>query len=382
MPVPTDWPLESWLPSPSWHATVDDALEVLTTLVVGSLGTDWTLSVQGSVRQGLALRSSDLDVCVHRNRLEAALPALKAMASSLGDGEGDALRLERCLFRARVPVVRLAYEGLGIDVSAGDPSRGECDDQVRAVCSKSGDTVAGLCRFAKVFATTRRLHNAHKGGLSSFSWVLLALLFARTKEAETALKLRAPKRRKRALWIGLLRFVRTLPSGAVLGVTSRSRHSGQLFLAVPGQPEQNAARCLTESFWRRRVAPALDEGIRALEKGVGLPLFLSGRPESAEEAERADRADRSARGSRRETAQTGSHDVPVDQQGRRSRREAARTVAAREGMPADESEPAVPVQQLHHGEIDSLLRLREMLQGVRPKRGADPPGPRKEPRTA
>ena len=34
----------------------------------------------------------------------------------------------------------------------------------------------------EVFATTRRLNVTHKGGLSSFSWVLLTLRFSATAE--------------------------------------------------------------------------------------------------------------------------------------------------------------------------------------------------------
>ena len=56
--------------------------------------------------------------------------------------------------------------------------------QVRALLAEQacGDTIAHLCRFAKVFATTRRLNVTHKGGLSSFSWVLLTLRFSATAE--------------------------------------------------------------------------------------------------------------------------------------------------------------------------------------------------------
>ena len=60
-------PLSEWMPEPGWHDTVDDAVEILQTLVTHELGEGWTLAVLGSVRQGLALRGSDLDLCVHRS---------------------------------------------------------------------------------------------------------------------------------------------------------------------------------------------------------------------------------------------------------------------------------------------------------------------------
>ena len=107
------------------------------------------------------------------------------------------------------------------------------------------EALESLCFFAKVFASTQKLNVTLKGGLSSFSWVLLALLFAKSREGHALLGKPPSKKNRRALWLALLRYVRELPAGASLSLDGPApRATGQLYIAVPGQPEQNAARCL------------------------------------------------------------------------------------------------------------------------------------------
>lgn len=337
--------LARWGAAPEWHATVDDAMEVLGTVVRTELGADWTLALQGSVRQGLALRGSDVDVVIHRNRAEPPLPTLRAVASSwadLAETYPDQYAVVRRLFRARVPVVRLAYDDVEIDVSAGDPTRGMCDDKVRAILGTEGPALANLCRFAKVFATTRKLSITHKGGLSNFSWVLLALIFASTRDGKVALA----RGKQRALWLALLRFVRGLEDHASLSLDGAARPTrGRLYLAVPGQPDQNAARCLTDKFWRGRIAPALDSAIKELEGGVALRKFL-GSVKSAR-----------VRDTEPETPELPELPEP----------------------PVPESTEATAVMTKPR-ELDSLLRLREVLRGgagPAVKRAAEGPEHRK-----
>ncbi|CAE7285421.1 DEGP1, partial [Symbiodinium pilosum] len=66
-----------------------------------------------------------------------------------------------------------------VDVSVGGSLlRGACDRSVYAVLKQDKLGIAtALCRMVKLWAKRRRLTNTLKGGLSSFSFVLLTIFF-------------------------------------------------------------------------------------------------------------------------------------------------------------------------------------------------------------
>ncbi|CAK0838804.1 unnamed protein product [Prorocentrum cordatum] len=207
--------LASVLPEPERLAAVETCLGQIQLLVLRLFGEEASLVVQGSYAQGLALRSSDLDVAIvegagpaqagrrvgrgrddpgeaERMAKKRALSVLQRLAGTLSELGSPEVRVANRIFSARVPVLRLHCRAgaqdrkpghgaarLVVDVSVGGSlARGACDRCIHALLRQDKVGVApALCRAIKLWAKRRRLTDTLRGGLSSFGFVLLGVFF-------------------------------------------------------------------------------------------------------------------------------------------------------------------------------------------------------------
>eukprot|EP00928_Gymnodinium_smaydae_P038019 TRINITY_DN26314_c0_g1_i1.p1 TRINITY_DN26314_c0_g1~~TRINITY_DN26314_c0_g1_i1.p1 ORF type:complete len:626 (-),score=135.36 TRINITY_DN26314_c0_g1_i1:88-1920(-) len=215
-------------PSEAQVAIVEACLGHVHLLAQHVLGEGTAVVVQGSYAQGLAVRSSDLDVALiqasqddqnpsGRHRGAPTLPAkrrrgansqdttpapdavdrrravahLRAMADAIVQLQSPEVKVALRIFSARVPVLRLHCQSLAssgssgsserivVDVSVGESlRRGACDRCVHTLLAREPSGIAAaLCRLVKLWAKRRRLTDTLKGGLSSFAFVLLTVFF-------------------------------------------------------------------------------------------------------------------------------------------------------------------------------------------------------------
>eukprot|EP00439_Symbiodinium_sp_Y106_P051514 s2843_g6.t2 len=179
-----------------------------------------------------------------------------------------------------------------VDVSVGGSLlRGACDRSVYAMLKqdKLGISTA-LCRMVKLWAKRRRLTNTLKGGLSSFSFVLLTIFFLQQGgEANAAgqahslppqsLSATGYSSHRYDLARLLLAFfnwaAEDLPrlQSFTLSVSSAKaeRRAGPfkpLILAVPFAPGENAARCLRADVWEMLIRRELQRASRFMKQVV------------------------------------------------------------------------------------------------------------------
>eukprot|EP00931_Biecheleriopsis_adriatica_P080186 TRINITY_DN53538_c0_g1_i1.p1 TRINITY_DN53538_c0_g1~~TRINITY_DN53538_c0_g1_i1.p1 ORF type:complete len:539 (-),score=123.92 TRINITY_DN53538_c0_g1_i1:38-1654(-) len=346
--------LLSVVPDAGQLELVQDCLGHVQVLTRQLLGEDAAVVVQGSYAQGLALRGSDLDVAVilgggvakgsrapkaSRRRSTAAqeVPApdavdrqkavacLRRLATALAEANLPEIRIALRIFTAKVPVLRLHCGGGGagevartvVDVSVGSSLlRGACDRGVYDVlqCDTLG-IAAALCRLVKLWAKRRRLTDTLRGGLSSFSLVLLAIYFLQQRSrggaagvpsskrdgaicaalppqhqvtgeqpkaadpesgcpAPLGLPLKASEEELARLLLAFFTWAcEDLPKleGSALSIASaqadpRLRSGGvsrkPVFIEVPFAPRENAARCLRPDVWETLVCRELARGQR------------------------------------------------------------------------------------------------------------------------
>jgi len=205
--------LLSAIPDANQLEDVKDCLGHVQILARQLLGETAAVVVQGSYAQGLALRTSDLDVAVIIGEDELKLSkeskkvrkragsdsqeaspdgvqrakaaaCLRELAAALATADLPEIRIAMRIFTARVPVLRLhcgdpTRGKTVVDVSVGSSLlRGACDRCVYAVLEQDpSGCSAALCRLIKIWAKRRRLTDTLRGGLSSFALVLMTIFF-------------------------------------------------------------------------------------------------------------------------------------------------------------------------------------------------------------
>ncbi|CAJ1335462.1 unnamed protein product [Effrenium voratum] len=143
---------------------------------------DWspepTLVAFGSFAQGTALKTSDLDVHLSFQqfavrRKERQVQYLRAIESSLS----GAFQVCSLIDTARVPVLRLSYKELPVDLTMGDAEDcGSVDDAISSILA-AGPRARQLVCLVKAFAKANGLVDAYNGYLNSVSWVFLCISF-------------------------------------------------------------------------------------------------------------------------------------------------------------------------------------------------------------
>ncbi|CAJ1334100.1 unnamed protein product [Effrenium voratum] len=362
--------------------------------------------VQGSYAQGLALRTSDLDLavipCAKRRREEEgevpvekkqAVRCLQQLATALAEAELEEIRVALRIFTAKVPVLRLhcgarSERTVVVDVSVGGSLlRGACDRGVYAVLQRDRRrTGAALCRLVKLWAKRRKLTNTLRGGLSSFSFVLLTVFFLQRKcalppvsAAAAALPAKegaCPKPLGLQLVSSeddlaqlLLEFfswaVEDLPQlqNQVISVGCGSVHPRPnlrgfkpLVLEVPFSEAENAARCLRIDVWEGVILRELQRAARlarqvasqsgAQRSSALRSLFGAGHREGREGRE----ADAAVPAEPAEPAPEAA-EIPMS----RKRRRKARKAQMRKAPPGDLKMPEVVAP------VDRWLGLRSLL---------------------
>jgi len=341
--------------------TVDTCLEHVRLLVRQLCGDDAAVVVQGSYTQGVALVGSDLDVAVildgkqqaadarrpgqqrggasgrqrqrspsagrgtaRRQRSPSAtrggieemadsvdkrraVALLKRLAEAIAGLGSSELRVALRIFSAQVPVLRLHGSASGgggkvvIDISVGASLfRGACDRCVHRLLRADGYGIsAALCRLVKVWAKRRRLSETVRGGLSSFSFVLLVIFFLQNlpqprmppyeaisssatvagTEGSCSEQHAAPGDASEGRVAALLKefftwAVEKLPeysrhSLSVVSGKAEPRRGGAaglgrkpVLVEVPFKPEDNAARCLRASVWEGSIRPEFERAQR------------------------------------------------------------------------------------------------------------------------
>lgn len=249
---------------------------------------------------GINPQSSDPGRCK-----KDAVALLRRLAVAIDTLESSDLKVVQRIFSAKVPVLRLHGSSemtngqrsgrVIIDVSVGGSLLRGAGDRClhRLLHTDRTGVSAGLCRLLKVWAKRRGISNTLRGGLSSFALVLLAafhrqhVTLARLPCYETlsrtapnagldgscAKQHEAPQNgQEEALAEALHSFfswvIANLP---FFGEHALSLMSGRweprpetadvwrpLWVNVPFEPGQNAARCLWPKVWKSKICPEFE----------------------------------------------------------------------------------------------------------------------------
>lgn len=239
---------------------------------------DWTpeprLEPFGSLLQGTAIHSSDLDVRMSFTqfsvlRRERQLEYLEGIARGVANSSFEVVIL---IAAAALPILQLRYEGkLDVDLSMGEAmTTGAVVDKTVSDLLDAAESPGPrrLVQLVKAFAKKHKLLGAHMCFLNSISWVLLALTFLQMEGALPLHEdLELPNRPR--LWAieitqdliyRFFVFMVELGNEQLVDVT-RSRQSGApapsemqgalkpLTITHPGLPGRNISQCLSRRNW-------------------------------------------------------------------------------------------------------------------------------------
>ncbi|CAJ1462317.1 unnamed protein product [Effrenium voratum] len=142
---------------------------------------DWspepTLVAFGSFAQGTALKTSDLDVHLSFQQFAVRRKERLAGNGSSRVSEDEFARSLLATSGARVPVLRLSYKELPVDLTMGDAEDcGSVDDAISSILA-AGPRARQLVCLVKAFAKANGLVDAYNGYLNSVSWVFLCISF-------------------------------------------------------------------------------------------------------------------------------------------------------------------------------------------------------------
>ena len=137
--------------------------------------------VFGSYASGLAEHTSDLDVCLivqDRDSKDVLADIQKAIPYDGGNGK---FSLERVVWKCRVPIARLEYDGyLAVEVCVNNI-------EARSNSMLLSDLYSWDCRAAYLYMVVKRwlkineLYGASCGYLSSYSWSILVIFWLQAK---------------------------------------------------------------------------------------------------------------------------------------------------------------------------------------------------------
>ncbi|CAE7574442.1 unnamed protein product [Symbiodinium sp. KB8] len=231
---------------------------------------DWcpepVLTAFGSTVQGTAIKTSDLDVRLSFEQFEVRAKDRQVLyLTTLSKLHGTAFELDQLIATASLPLLRLWYRQLQVDITMGLTDDLEVDKVLATILDSATPAVRNMVCMAKAFAKTNDLLNAYSGYLNAVSWVCLCIAFLK-EECDDALQ---------TIPLDVCTFSRFLQFVAKscgrqrhisLG-TSRSkgaRHGrATLFIEHPTNPHRNLAQCLRQSP-AKKTAEACERAAKQL----------------------------------------------------------------------------------------------------------------------
>ncbi|CAE7940231.1 unnamed protein product, partial [Symbiodinium necroappetens] len=231
---------------------------------------DWcpepVLTAFGSTVQGTAIKTSDLDVRLSFEQFEVRAKDRQVLyLTTLSKLHGTAFELDQLIATASLPLLRLWYRQLQVDITMGLTDDLEVDKVLATILDSAAPAVRNMVCMAKAFAKTNDLLNAYSGYLNAVSWVCLCIAFLK-EECDDALQ---------TIPLDVCTFSRFLQFVAKscrrqrhisLG-TSRSkgaRHGrATLFIEHPTNPHRNLAQCLRQSP-AKKTAEACERAAKQL----------------------------------------------------------------------------------------------------------------------
>ncbi|CAE7838065.1 unnamed protein product [Symbiodinium sp. CCMP2592] len=215
---------------------------------------DWcpepVLTAFGSTVQGTAIKTSDLDVRLSFEQFEVRAKDRQVLyLTALSKLHGTAFELDQLIATASLPLLRLWYRQLQVDITMGLTDDLEVDKVLATILDSAAPAVRNMVCLAKAFAKTNDLLNAYSGYLNAVSWVCLCIAFLQ-EECDDALQ---------AIPLDVCTFSRFLQF--VAKCCRRQRHislgpsrskgprhgRATLFIEHPTNPNRNLAQCLRQS---------------------------------------------------------------------------------------------------------------------------------------
>lgn len=390
-------------PSDAHLIKVEAALDICRHLVQREFGGSYQLRMQGSYEQGLLLTKSDLDCVIipPGDRMlskQQQRDYLGDIVDTIQENPAKGLRIAQRIFHARVPIIRLQWKKLMLDISVGDNSRGTADTAIRRLIgSDTSGLAVVLCRLIKIWTKAHPfVCNTMNGGLSAFAFVLLTISFLQKHhlissynelEEDGSRCVEPPRSQAECEKMKLdplivlrklselFKFLVDVPIdvcqtvSVMSGRRRRVRSTGSiLHVEVPFQnDEQNAARCLTKPRWiaiRKKLLQthqALNAAVKKPKQDPGPTIrqvfnYRHQAPESSSEEEVSEEECEDSEEESEEDSEVewgSEREIVVDTDGE---------------SVASSSEPEE--EQVHHA-ARGIMALRAQLTGV--KRAAPPP---------
>jgi len=222
----------------------------------------------GSLAQDTCIASSDVDMCLFfdspKPRPQHARKLLRCLSRELWrTPAARSLQIVDEILEATVPILRVRTRDarrLEADISLGSQLENSCDEVVRSLLAKHG--IARRCvLLIKCWAHRHSVNKAFHGYPSSFCWVLLGIFYLQLvgilPRKRGGYRAAPPGKSLRQLLAGFFAFCGTAElrdrsqgvSVAKGGFVRLSEPSQALFIEVPGEPANNAARCLRPHRW-------------------------------------------------------------------------------------------------------------------------------------
>ncbi|CAE7760448.1 unnamed protein product, partial [Symbiodinium sp. CCMP2456] len=231
---------------------------------------DWcpepVLTAFGSTVQGTAIKTSDLDVRLSFEQFEVRAKDRQVLyLTALSKLHGTAFELDQLIATASLPLLRLWYRQLQVDITMGLTDDLEVDKVLATILDSAAPAVRNMVCMAKAFAKTNDLLNAYSGYLNAVSWVCLCIAFLK-EECDDALQtipldvctfsrflqfVAKSCRRQRHISLGASR-------------SKGARHGrATLFIEHPTSPNRNLAQCLRQSP-AKKTAEACERSAKQL----------------------------------------------------------------------------------------------------------------------
>lgn len=285
---------------------------------------DWcpepVLTTFGSTVQGTAIKTSDLDVRLSFEQFEVRAKDRQVLyLTALSKLHGTAFELDQLIATASLPLLRLWYRQLQVDITMGLTDDLEVDKVLATILDSAAPAVRNMVCLAKAFAKTNDLLNAYSGYLNAVSWVCLCIAFLQ-EECDDALQ---------TIPLDVCTFSRFLQF--VAKCCRRQRHislgpsrskgprhgRATLFIEHPTNPNRNLAQCLRQSPAKKtaeaceRVAKKLRGCSTAGALEETLRGLLGVRKRKADEKERAERAQATEQPAALSLSEEGEQKLPV-----------------------------------------------------------------------
>lgn len=140
----------------------------------------WSVTPYGSAVNGYSTSASDLDVVVHSvDTSGETKPILIELTSILQDSK--LFRVEAQILGARVPILKVLYHGMEVDLSVNN-MRPLLNTRLLKAYASLDKRVAQLGVVVKLWANSTNICGSSKGHLSSYAFVLMSIYFLQVSD--------------------------------------------------------------------------------------------------------------------------------------------------------------------------------------------------------